>query len=605
MGYLEHAGAQHDSAASTVSGRIPALSLHILSECRYNSVIFTTRSAVDYQAAVVTEGFLHGGAWKAVAEVTIQDGDYSIIERLQATATNLTRLSSEDCLNAYAKSMYETNWRNVLVVTSLPSTNSSLINVYDHLAAGSLSDLVWACDGNAQDVDHPKYGVCSSSALHPTNAGWIISDLSSCPEPFRSTLGYNILDGSDSCQDNIQAPIEYCLAQEFQPHCTVSISTTLLIVVIVCNVIKILCLGITLFARNFEPLVNIGDTVESYLRRPDPTTVKMGALEVGTVSSGIWRDLNGYAPTPWLKQKRRWWYAVPRLQLNFTFLALGLSQPRDPPSLLILHSCFMAWLTAAIALGKSVEPIKSAPFASFGAIDTNNIISNSNAAGLISNVVLVNTPQLVISFIYLFYNDAFTRMFMCLEWAKFASERKALRVSRPRGEQRSTFWLTLPYRCSLPLMLAMVLLHWLVSRSLFLVRISIYDVNGWHDLSRDINACGFSPLALLLALCVSTIMIAVLVGLGRFRYIEAGIPTVSSCSVAISAAVHPLQSEPEDASLLPLQYGVIPSNTVSKTQYTDRETSDAQWSRPPLSGREHVSFSSGPVRPLENGAVYW
>lgn len=60
---------------------------------------------------------------------------------------------------------------------------------------------------------------------------------------------------------------------------------------------------------------------------------------------------------------------------------------------------------------------------------------------------------------------------MSREWAQFASTRRTLRVSKPQGQQRSTYWLQLPYRYSVPLMGAMVLLHWLMSRGLFLASI--------------------------------------------------------------------------------------------------------------------------------------
>lgn len=264
----------------------------------------------------------------------------------------------------------------------------------------------------------------------------------------------------------------------------------------------------------------------------------------------------------------------------------------------------MGWLTTAIMLGKSIKPSETSIFATFGAVNTGNIISNSLGAGLVANVVLANTPQLVISFIYVFYNDAFTRMLLSVEYAQFAITRKALRVTRPRGQQRSTYWLQLPFRYSIPIMLAMVLLHWLVSRSIFLVRITIYDVTGAHDPKRDINACGFSPLAILLAFCVITILIAVFVGLGRYRYVESGMPAASSCSVAISAAAHPSEAEPEDVSLLPLQYGVI-SETAGDDKYGGPHLVYARPDRPAVRSRQHVVFSSKEVAPLKSGVVYW
>lgn len=198
-------------------------------------------------------------------------------------------------------------------------------------------------------------------------------------------------------------------------------------------------------------------------------------------------------------------------------------------------------------------------------------------------------------------------MLVSHEYAQFATTRKALRVTRPRGQQRSTYWLQLPYKYSVPMMSIMVLLHWLASRSIFLVQIAIYDNTGLHVPDRDINACGFSPLAILLAFCLSTVMIAVLVGVGRYRRFTARIPAASSCSVAISAAAHPLASEPENVALLPLQYGRVPGTAlqnVGRGRYPKGSTSTWVW-QSELSPPEHVTFSSREVLPLESGHVYW
>lgn len=273
-------------------------------------------------------------------------------------------------------------------------------------------------------------------------------------------------------------------------------------------------------------------------------------------------------------------------------------------TLLTASSCFIPWLTTLIILGKVAARSQPSTFSSFGGIDTNNLISGTLDGSVIANVVVANTPQIIITFVYIFYNDAFTRMLVNREYIQFATKRKALRVSRPQGQQRATYWLQLPYRYSIPLMLAMVLLHWLVSRSIFLVRITILDNDGLRVPSRDISACGFSPLAILLAFCLSTCMIAVLIVVGRFRSFEAGMPVASSCSVVFSAAVHLPESENEDAALLPLQYGVVPGNASRGVQERDpgdwRANAWASSSRP----SQHVTFSSREVRPLENGEIY-
>lgn len=59
--------------------------------------------------------------------------------------------------------------------------------------------------------------------------------------------------------------------------------------------------------------------------------------------------------------------------------------------------------------------------------------------------MISNTPQLLLSLCYMTLNGLITRMLTELEWASYAISFKALRVTNPRGDQRSTYRLQLPY----------------------------------------------------------------------------------------------------------------------------------------------------------------
>ena len=75
------------------------------------------------------------------------------------------------------------------------------------------------------------------------------------------------------------------------------------------------------------------------------------------------------------------------------------------------------------------------------------------------NILLVNTIQLVVTSLYFLYNDTLTRMLLAAEYNSYALERKPLRVSFPNGKQRSTFYLTIPYRYSAPLLVTFTIVH--------------------------------------------------------------------------------------------------------------------------------------------------
>ena len=164
-------------------------------------------------------------------------------------------------------------------------------------------------------------------------------------------------------------------------------------------------------------------------------------------------------------------------------------------------------------------------------------------------ILLANLPQAIVSFLYLTYNALFTCMLVAKEWNNFTHKRKPLRVVCPVEKQRSTYWLQLPYSYSIPLLIISSVLHWLVSQSIFFVRIKVVE-------SKDvITACGYSPIALITVIPVGVILILAIVLTGFRRY-EKGIPLAGSSSAAISAACHP-PDEDVDASLLPVMWGDV------------------------------------------------
>jgi hypothetical protein len=83
----------------------------------------------------------------------------------------------------------------------------------------------------------------------------------------------------------------------------------------------------------------------------------------------------------------------------------------------------------------------------------------------LGSTVVVNLPQLGLSIAYFSFNGLFTRMISEREWANFSISFRPLRVSRPRGSQKSTYRLQLPYRWSIPLIIVSGTLHWLVSNA--------------------------------------------------------------------------------------------------------------------------------------------
>jgi hypothetical protein len=232
-----------------------------------------------------------------------------------------------------------------------------------------------------------------------------------------------------------------------------------------------------------------------------------------------------------------------------------------------------------------------------GEINSQTITSTGDSQGFVANSIMANLPQLIFSFLYVAYNSILTSMCLSAEWSRFGHRRKGLRVSHnPRLSQRSNYFLTLPYRYAVPLMATSAVLHWLVSQSLFVIAIEAYNTHMERDPLQDVYACGYSPLAIVIATSIGGVMFTCLIVLS-LRRLESAMPVAGSCSLAIAAACHPgfnpnvdkpepvemeSEDEGEDMALLPLQWGSISIDG-------------------PIG---HCSFTSGDVDTPEKGQKY-
>ena len=182
-------------------------------------------------------------------------------------------------------------------------------------------------------------------------------------------------------------------------------------------------------------------------------------------------------------------------------------------------------------------------------------MSGNSGGALLRIIILANSPQVLLSFLFMTYNGLFTCMLLAEEWNGFAHERKPLRVTSPEGEQRSTYRLQLPYRYGIPLLILSGTLHWLVSQSLFLARVSAFDEQGVEQTSLSISTIGYSCIAIITVIILGTIVVILGIAFGFRRY-KPGMPLVTSCSAAISAACHRPDGD-EDAASKRVMWGVV------------------------------------------------
>lgn len=366
-----------------------------------------------------------------------------------------------------------------------------------------------------------------------------------------------------------------------------------MIPVMICNLIKAATMLWTLLRQREITFVTFGDALASWLERPDESTSQcclMGREEYIAFHKSRRAQRTEYeavpmhismddAPPPTIfshRSSRRWSDAVSSKRWSVTMIFCTSA---------IIVACILLIIATEGAAGGS--SITALGFGSFrpGAI-VNIGIPKLGTAGLIGCVLLANLPQLVLSVLYLMYNGLYTCMHLAHEYSGYGTERKPLRVTEPKGDQRSTYWIQLPYTYGLPLLVASSLLHWLVSQSIFLARVTVWqdakdeipiEATGRNDYEYTTNSTiGYScaPMLCAILLGATLLFVAFLVG---YRKLPGDMPVAGSCSAALSAATHRPKSD-VDASILPVKWGVVTGSdtAIGHVCFTSEEVTEPQ-----------------------------
>lgn len=331
-----------------------------------------------------------------------------------------------------------------------------------------------------------------------------------------------------------------------------------------------------------EIFLTVGDAISSFLEKPDMTTEGrcLSSKFSITKSSQKWSkslDNNDFSPKKsiaLLPDEKRWaksvsilfWVMTITLYVHLGLLDLSISLLLiSPVACSFSLSGFLLSLSTRNLTRNSKKATISALWnLGFGTTSPSATVhlcrDPQRCAKVIPMILLANSPQVPVSIAYFLYNNVLTIMLLAAEYNDYARQRKPLRVSWPRGLQRSTYYLSLPYRYSIPLLVSHMVLHWLVSQSLFYVEVLPYDFYGKPKPSRRLVTCGFSPIAIIFGIGLGSSMVFAILGLGLRRF-QTNIPLAVSCSAAISAACHP---PPGDGhALKPVMWGEIPKEQIT------------------------------------------
>ncbi|KAK5754060.1 hypothetical protein LTS12_015814 [Elasticomyces elasticus] len=488
-------------------------------------------------------------------------------EDYTAEPSGWQKLDPADCITAYA---FVSRFNNVMAITtSDAATGSAVLFASSALYTSTDSDGLpykWICADTSDDRH-----VCDITAAKENATNWTIGG----------------------------RKVDYCLAQTTEPHCQFYI----LLAVIICNMIKSLSMLGALYWQRDGTLVTLGDALASFLAEPQSSTQGRCLMSKRDVGRGPlqWVAADGSLNTR--SSRRRVWFAA---SLWGTYTASYDTCPTsniNPPAMVYSATKVRRWYTAvsvrrwfktlslciitlcgaAVLLSMAIEHLRGSSRVSiftlgFGAVDPRALLNvglpTTGTDGLVASVLLANLPQAILSCLYLMYNGMYTSMHLSQEWSTYAVQRKPLRVTAPCGEQKSTYFLSLPYTYAIPLLIASATLNWLVSQSLFLARISIWS-NGVESEGDSLSTVGFSCTPIVVIIVLGSCMLLAAIGTGCRSFASSSIPVAGSYSVAISAACH----RPKDdvnAGVLEVKWGEIHGEGTSEVGHCTFTTEEVQ-----------------------------
>lgn len=212
-------------------------------------------------------------------------------------------------------------------------------------------------------------------------------------------------------------------------------------------------------------------------------------------------------------------------------------------------TAIISLLVSAAFLVRGIEFIRSLGFYTTAAqmwhlgwgkpIDGVYIAMDSHR-GWLEYVIIANAYQQLISLLYMLFNRLLTSICLTKEWAQFAQTLKPLRVTHPIDSQRSSYFISLPWRYGAPFMAAFAILHFLVSQAIFLsYKVCYLPTNSDAESPTEDTPCSapeiaFSPLAILITILWGVAMLVAFF-LFTLKRAPADMPLVGSCSAANSA----------------------------------------------------------------------
>ena len=247
----------------------------------------------------MTSDFLNGAPFNVADSLSISGLPSYLqyhLENYNNNQTSFVRLENNQCVETYTAPIISNN-SDLLLVTSDLHATSSLLNC----VINSDSQLINNVSSQQYNVDEMPNIFISLLLLGHGDAN--LQNLS-----FNTS---EMLSTSNHVNGTIPelSFIDYCLSKRVGEHCKLQFSVPIMIVVIICNMIKTVCMTMISWKQYPEPLVTLGDAIVSFLDRPDVITKRnCMAGKTRFEKSRYW----GLLLSKWDPKRFRWFRAASR-----------------------------------------------------------------------------------------------------------------------------------------------------------------------------------------------------------------------------------------------------------------------------------------------------
>lgn len=238
---------------------------------RYNSAIFSSLASNVYLLTVVPEDY---------ALEFLEN--YQNYER-----DNFETLGKRACIQAYGVQFVSARGDVIIVVTGNGTDWVKLDRDFEAHGLGSTETNTgrlpfdWIC--NSMQIS----GSCNINTALANTDSWAIEG----------------------------ASVQYCLSQNVDEKCSLQFSRDIMILVIICNLVKFICMILVVLNSKEPVLITIGDAISSFLDIRDQTTLDMCVATKWDIRKGYWEASNeglvrGMAYRTWNPHRHHWFRAT-------------------------------------------------------------------------------------------------------------------------------------------------------------------------------------------------------------------------------------------------------------------------------------------------------